>query len=94
MSQSEVIRKELKEFVSATHGKKLRKQLKLIAKIEYQPLHTNKEYMTFLNSNECAFKVNGYQSTNHPYYWQMFSVKSQHVLGDSVEQCLDKAMTS
>lgn len=88
----EIIRNELKEFVSYSHGKKLRKRLKLIASLEYESLHTNKEYMTFLNENPCTFTMNGYQNTSHPYYWKMFCVESQHVMGDCIEECLDKAM--
>ena len=94
MTYSEVIaiRNRLREFVSFEEGEKARKALKEYAEAHYSPQHTPSEYLAFMNEHECSFKVIHPQSENFPYYWGLFTVKSQHVHGDCIEECLDKAM--
>lgn len=86
------IRTELESFVEYNRGILLRKELEKIAKESYVPKHKSEEYLIFMNNNECSFDKNHPQSKNHPYVWTMFSVVSQHVMGDCIEECFDKAM--
>ena len=88
-----VIRARLREhFIPYKEGGELRAQLKAHAEATYVKQHTADEYMHFINENECDFKVQHNQAANFPYYWRMFSVRSQHVSGDCIEECLDNAM--
>lgn len=82
----------LTEFVTYEDGKKLRAELHSIALREYQPRHTANEYLAFMNRHVPTFDLCGTQSTNHPWYMSMFTIISQHVYGDCVEECLDTAM--
>lgn len=86
------IRKELSGFIEHEKGNKLRNELHTIAMNTYQPRNSSNMYLDFMNNNECSFSVNGSQSINHPYYFTMFSIVSQHVMGDCIEECLDKAL--
>jgi hypothetical protein len=86
------IREILKEFVKYQKGEALRKELHQIALDSYKPKYSPEVYLNFMNRHECSFTINGAQSTNHPYYFTMFSVVSQHVQGDCVQECLDKAI--
>lgn len=87
------IRSVLKTFVEFEHGKTLREQLKEIAAETYVPKHSPADYFKFLNLNAASFSENHPQSSNHPYVWTMFTVASQHVMGDCIEECLDKALS-
>ena len=85
------MREKLRSFISYDDGEKVRAELHRIARAEYKPKHPDK-YMEFMNGNACSFDVNHPQSINFPYYFTMFSCKSQHVRGDCVEECLDIAI--
>lgn len=85
------IRAELKKFVMYDHGELLRTQLKLRG-AGYGHKNRDTAYLSFLNANPTSFEENHPQSSNHPYVWTMFSCVSQDVMGDSVEECLDKAI--
>lgn len=86
------IRNILGDFVSADKGETLREELALIASVNYIPAYDCDSYMRYMNKHECSFNKNHPQSTNHPYVWTMFSVPSQHIMGDCIEECLDKAI--
>ena len=86
-----IMREKLKSFVVYEEGEKIRKALHEKAKAEYKPKYPS-EYLEFMNANSCTFNVNHAQSENHPYYFTLFTVKSQRVMGDCVEECLDKAI--
>ena len=88
-----VMREQLREFMPYEEGEKIRQQLKEMAEANYVPQHPRR-YLEFMNKHACSFTVNHPQSQNHPFYWCMFSVKSQHVHGDCVEECLDKAINA
>jgi len=85
-------RELLRSFISYDEGCKLRKQLHYTARNFYVPKHAPSEHLKFMNANECTFTTVHAQDTNHPYYFCLFTVKSQHVYGDCIEECLDKAM--
>jgi hypothetical protein len=85
------IKQELSKCVTYERGDVLRNELKLIAKT-YKKLNTDSDYLSFMNEHECTFSEVGKQSENSPYYWCLFTVKSQHVYGDCIEECLDKAI--
>lgn len=88
------LRQQLREHVSPEQGRLIRTELKNRANSEYIPTHGAQEYLAWMNANETRFAVQGPQSTNHPWYWGMFSVASQHVYGDCIEECMDKAMSA
>ena len=91
MSDLLCLREKLKTFIGYEEGEAIRTQLHERARKNYQPRHADK-YLSFMNENECTFDVNHAQSSNQPYYFTLFTVKSQHVMGDCVEECLDKAI--
>jgi ferredoxin len=84
-------RERLREFVPYEEGKFIREKLHREALKNYKPKYPEL-YLQYMNANECSFDVNGAQCQNHPYYLTLFSVASQHVMGDCVEECLDKAI--
>ena len=90
---NELIREKLTNFIEYSEGEKIRKTLHEDAKRNYKPKYQER-YIEFMNDNVCSFSVNHAQSANFPYYFTLFTIKSQHVMGDSVEECLDKAMES
>ena len=93
MNQEDVdaVREKLSSFVSYEEGRLLREALKDYGS-SYIQLHTPEEYLSFMNEHECTFNVHHNQSINFPYYWGLFTVLSQRVSGDSIEECLDIAM--
>jgi hypothetical protein len=86
------IKEELTYFTTYDKGLELRKQLNKIAKKLYIPKHTPAKYLDFMGQYDIRFSKLHTQDSNHPYYLEMFSVISQHVYGDCVAECLDKAM--
>jgi hypothetical protein len=86
------IRKRLREFVEYTTAEELKQVLHTFAKGEYIPKNSPARYLEFMNDHVCSFEKCHPQSTNHPYYFGMFSVISQHVYGDVIEECLDQAI--
>lgn len=90
--RTEQIRNKLTKFIDYDEGKVLRNELHEYAKKSYVRKFSSDQYLKFMNANECDFTINGAQSTNHPYYFTLFTVVSQHVMGDCVEECLDKAI--
>ena len=94
------IRKKLSDhnnFYSAEEGERLRKQLMILSE-GYVPKHTQEEYWAFtkhcMSLGGIHITTNGYQCTNHPYVYTFFSVPSQHVMGDCLEECLDNAINA
>ncbi len=92
MTEQEQLREELKSHVEYKRGEIVRARLKQIAEENYIPKHTDKEYVDFMGRHECSVTINHAQSSNHPYYYQLFSVVSQHVMGDCMREVLDNAM--
>jgi hypothetical protein len=60
----------------------------------YKPKHSAQHYIDFIKSRkEFIFSIDEAPGgPNHPYVYEAFTCSSQHVLGDSVEECLDKAI--
>ena len=87
------MRSELMNFIDYDEGKRIRKELHEEAKNTYIPKHTSDHYMSFMNSNPCTFVVCHAQSENHPWYYSLFTVSSQWVYGDVIEECLDNAIS-
>jgi hypothetical protein len=93
MNNARSIRAQLVDtFVTSYAGTRLRTQLAMMAEENYVAQHAPQEYLAFLGRHEGKFKKVGPQETNFPYVWQFFSCVSQHVYGDCIEECLDKAM--
>lgn len=80
-------------FVTAEEGEALRAQRLKSALANYKPKHTPQEYLEFMNARSCAdFKKNHSQDMNWPQVFTLFTIPSQHVRGDCIEECLDIAM--
>lgn len=93
----EQIRARLSTFpgVEYEEGAILRKQLGFLAKKNYVPQHTNDEYMSWLcSSAHVTFNKVHAQDMNFPFVWRLFHESCQHVYGDCLQECLDKAMAA
>ena len=86
------IRDALRQFVLDDEGVALRAELHHFALKHYVPKHSNDEYMQWICKHLPSFRVCGSQWQNSPWVFQMFTVVSQHVYGDCVQECLDNAM--
>ncbi len=60
--------------------------------MDYAPKNASASYLKYLNENECSFIREEDHGVNYRGKWCMFSVASQHVYGDSVEECIDNAI--
>lgn len=72
-------------------GVAIRARLHFIGRMNYNRQHLPKDYLEFLARNECKFDRLHAQD-QRPHVWCLFTVVSQHVYGDTVEEVLDKAM--
>lgn len=61
----------------------------LISAGGYSEHHEASAYLKYMNENACTFEKN---TPEDPYRFTMFSILSQHVRGDSVQECIDKAI--
>lgn len=86
------LRERLRSFVSYKEGEKIRGMLAKHAEYYYIPLHNPRAYIEFLKGRYVSITEVGAQSTNHPHVWGLFTDASQHVYGDCLEECLDRAM--
>ena len=84
-------REKLRSFVSYAEGEAIREKLNDYARETYKPQFPD-QYLTFMNDHLCDFTRNHPQSQNHPFVLTLFTAASQHVMGDCVEECLDKAI--
>jgi len=92
MNRTEEIRKTLREFVLYDKGELLRKELKDIADKTYIQKYSDKEQIDFLDKNEASIRKVHPQSTNFPYYLEMFTVLTQHIYADNIRQIIDKGI--
>ena len=77
------------------HERALAIRLKMseVFNLEYQNKNTDEFYLRFLQELEhFSFKRNGTQSCNHPYIYTLFTIKYQHVQGNSLAHCIDKCI--
>ena len=88
----EELRKKLKDFVTYDEGEKIRKQIRAWAIENYNQKYSDTEYLGFIKRNRISTTVQHAQSTNHPYYYGMFSVCTQHIMADTIEELFDKAL--
>jgi hypothetical protein len=88
----EELRQKLTEFTSYEEGIKIRKQIRAWAIKNYKQKYTDTEHVGFLKRNRIITTVQGAQSTNYPYYYGMFSVCTQHIMADTMEQLFDQAL--
>lgn len=86
------MRKPLTKFMDSESAEKIRVQLREHAGLFYKKEHTAAEYIQFMKSNDCDSEQLYGQDTNHPWGWQLFTIVSQHVYGDCIEECFDKAI--
>lgn len=88
----EELRKKLKVFVPYEDCKKIRKQIRALAIKTYKQRYSDTEHMGFIKKHEISVKVVGFQQSNFPYYYEMFSVITQHIYADTIEELFDKAI--
>jgi hypothetical protein len=88
----EEIRKTLSGFVEYDKAALLRKELKDIADRTYVQKYTDTEQIDFLNRHPVMMKEVHAQSTNFPYYLEMFTVLTRNIYADNVRQLLDKGI--
>lgn len=88
----EEYRKILKGYVDYNLAKSIREELHKISKIFYVKKHTAEEYMTWIEKNMPIFRLVANQNQNQPFYMEMVSATFQFIHGDSVYECLDKAI--
>jgi len=84
---------KLRKHIEFDEGKKIRQELHGYALKNYQPQHAANDYIAFMDENVCTFSIIHPQSKNHPWYMGLFTEISQHVYGDCVSECLDRAMS-
>ena len=82
----------MSKYIAYKEGLAMRRMRHENAIANYIPKHTDAEYMRFLGGNEAMTKTVRPQNTNHHQYLGLFTVASQHVYGDCLRECLDKAM--
>lgn len=82
----------LKSFLPFEEAKVFKDMIHEWALTTYVPKNEPSEYLRFMNRWECKIERVHPQSTNFPYYLQLFTTVSQHVYGDCIEECLDKAI--
>lgn len=92
MTQIEEIREKLKKFVTFQEGTELRNLLHTLAVGSYKQKYSHAEYIDFMETYEVKIEKNGAQQTNFPYYYSMFTIPTQHIVGDTVKELLDKAI--
>ena len=83
---------KLKSFVSYEEGERIRKEIHEWNIKNYKRQYSYQEYIEFMNRHLCKFEITHPQSTNFPEYYTLFSIVSQHVRGNCIEECLDKAI--
>ena len=88
----EELRQKLTKFTSYEEGVKIRKEIREWAIKNYKQKYTDIEHIGFIKRNRISTTVQHPQSTNHPYYYGMFSVCTQHIMADTMEELLDKAL--
>ena len=92
MKRVEEIREILREFIEYDKAKLLRKELKSIAYKTYIQKYSDKEQIDFLDRHEASIRSINAQSTNFPYYLEMFTVLTQHIYADNIRQIIDKGI--
>jgi pimeloyl-CoA synthetase len=90
----EALRKELIEFIDYDKGKEVRKTIRDYQIKTYKQKYTDSDHMDFIkrNANGLSIKVQHPQSGNHPYYYGLFTIITQHIMADTVEELYDKAI--
>jgi len=92
MEDIERLRDKLKEFVEYDKGYAIREFIHELALEHYEKKHSETKHLEFLERHEVKIERNHSQSVNHPYYFTMFSIITQHIMGDTVAELLDKAI--
>lgn len=88
------IESQLSEFVEAAVDEDLRKELHEIYIAGYEMKLSNGQYFTFILENIDCFHIDKVpcQNTNRPCYLCMFTIKYQHVYGNSLGHLIDNAL--
>jgi len=80
-------------FITPVQGRKMRTKRKAYAEKNYIAKHTDAEYIKFMESQVViSFVRNHDQDQNHNEVHSLFTIVSQHVYGDCIQECLDKAI--
>lgn len=92
MEQIEALREKLKSFILYDEGIAIRKEIRSLSIETYKQKYTDSEHMDFIKRHGISTEVQPAQSSNHPYYYGMFSVITQHIMADTIEELFDKAI--
>ena len=87
------IKLELSKFVSYDRGEKLRRELKKRGKY-FISVYTDAQLLSFIERTADAFDIETLHAQNHhePYVYCLFTIRAQHVYGDSLKECVEKAI--
>jgi hypothetical protein len=86
------LRGKLTEFLEYNKAYAIRCFIHEWAINHYVPKYTERERMEFLERHQVSIEKNHSQSQNHPYIYTMFTIITQHIMGDTVAELLDKAI--
>lgn len=82
----------LKSFVPYEEAKVFREMIHEWALIHYVPKNKPEDYLWFMNKWECKIDKVHPQCNNYNNYFRLFTTVSQHVYGDTIQECLDNAI--
>lgn len=88
----EKLRASLKEFMPYGEAKIIRKQLRDFGIKNYKQKYSDTEHMGFIKRHRISIETMHPQESNCLYYYKMFSVITQHIYADTIEELFDKAI--
>ena len=92
MEQIGKLRKKLESFQEYSVGLAIRAYIHEYQMENYKPKYSTDERINFLNRHKITLEENHPQSMNHPYFYTMFTEITQHIMGDTMCELLDKAI--
>ena len=92
--EAEKLREKLREHVPYEEAVRIRKQLRAFAIENYQQINTDSEHMDFIKRHayHLSIEQNAVQEVNHTYYYGLFTIITQHIQADTIEELFDKAI--
>ena len=92
MIDAKELRDKLRVHVTYDEGVEIRKKIRAMAILNYPQKYSDEDHMHFIKRNRVTTTKQHPQSTNHPYYYGMFSCVTQHIMADTMEELFDKAI--
>lgn len=84
-----------KELLPLPEAIEIRTRLSAHAEATYKAKNTPAKTLAFIEDNSDCFQIKrtNPQDQQVPYVYQLFTKRSSWVAGDTVQECLDRAMT-